>query len=260
LEFIWARLAGLCLARVVVGAALTAADTAAAPPNRHAERAYEAFQAHQARFQLAPSNAVVAWQFGRVCFDWAEFATNDTQRATVAEAGIAACRAAVQRAPEDSAAHYYLGMNLGQLARTKSLGALPLVWEMEREFKRARELDPRFDYAGPDRCLGLLYLDAPAWPVSVGSQEKARLHLRRAVELSPDYPENRLNLLEASLRWKHKQRAQRELEALEGLLPRARTNFSGESWAYSWLDWDKRWQHILVKARPAKAGREKKQE
>ena len=95
-------------------------------------------------------------------------------------------------------AHYYLGMNLGQLARTRGLSALRLVNQMQREFTRARDLDEHFDWAGPDRNLGLLYRDAPAF-ASIGSRSKAREHLMRAVELAPRYPENRLNLVETYL-------------------------------------------------------------
>ncbi len=76
--------------------------------------------------------------------------------------------------PNSAPAHYYLAMNLGQLARTEFLGALKLVREMEREFKTAAELDAQFDFAGPERSLGLLYRDAPGWPVSIGSKRKAR--------------------------------------------------------------------------------------
>ena len=92
-------------------------------------------------------------------------------------------------------------MNLGQLARTETLGALKLVREMEREFKTAAELDGHFDYAGPERSLGLLYRDAPGWPVSIGSRRKAREWLEQAEKLAPEYPENHLNLVESYLQW-----------------------------------------------------------
>ena len=64
-------------------------------------------------------------------------------------------------------------MNLGQLARTEYLGALTLVKQMEQEFKAAGGLDPQFDHAGPKRNLGLLYRDAPGWPVSIGNPSKS---------------------------------------------------------------------------------------
>src|SRR5439155_8251572 len=115
------------------------------------------FQVARKRFQTDTIEAEAAWQFGRSCFDWADFAKNDDQRESVAGEGIAACRQVIVRDPKSAPGHYYLAMNLGQLAQTKTLGALRIVDEMEREFKIARDLDAKFDYAGPDRALGLLY-------------------------------------------------------------------------------------------------------
>jgi len=97
---------------------------------------------------------------------------NDTQRATIAIEAISICRQLVERSPKLPAGHYYLGMNLGQLARTKTLGALKIVNEMEREFKTALLLDARWDYAGADRNLGLLYLQAPGWPPALATVQR----------------------------------------------------------------------------------------
>ena len=204
-----------------------------------AAHARDIFAAAQKRHLAEPTNAVAAWEFARACFDRAEYATNDAERVSVADQGIAACRRLVARQTGSAPAHYYLGMNLGQLARTKTLGALRIVDEMEREFKAARQLDEHLDFAGPDRNLGLLYYEAPAF-ASVGSRSKARQHLQRAVELAPDFPENRLNLLEACLKWADHNGAIRELRELEKLWPQAHTNFTGEAWTASWSDWETR--------------------
>ena len=51
--------------------------------------------------------------------------------------GIAAAKQAVSRASNSAPAHYYLGMDLAQLAQTKSLGALKLVGQMERAARLA---------------------------------------------------------------------------------------------------------------------------
>jgi hypothetical protein len=211
-------------------------------------RAERNFLTEKARYTKDQTDPEVAWQFARACFDWADFATNNAQRAEIAEQGIAASRRAMERAPRLAAAHYYLALNLGQLARTKRLAALRLVDEMERELKIAISLDPKFDFAGPHRSLGLLYADAPGWPTSVGSHSKAGLHLHAAVELSQDYPENRLSLLEVQLKWGEKNAVQAQLAAMEEMLPRARSNFTGEAWVYSWEDWDRRWTSIKAKA------------
>jgi len=228
----------------------------AGPPateTQFAAYATKSFQEAGERYQKAPGEAGAAWQFGRACFDLAEFATNNTDRASLADQGIAACRRAIARESNSAPAHYYLGMNLGQLARTKGLAALKLVDQMEREFIRAHDLDERFDCAGPDRNLGLLYLDAPTIG-SIGSRTRAREHLKRAVELAPQYPENRLSLIEAYLKWGERTGANRELQALEEAWPAARTNFVGEAWVASWADWEPRLKKLKKKLEePSKA-------
>jgi len=193
-----------------------------------------------------PTNSEVAWKFARACFDTAEFATNNTERAELAKQGITAARQVLAGEPKSAPAHYYLAMNLGQLARTRGLSALKLVNEMEKEFSLARSLDENLDFAGPDRNLGLLYRDAPSFG-SIGSRTKARKHLTRATEVAPDFPENRLQLLESDLKWDDLQAARRELKALEDLWPKARTNFVGEKWNSNWADWTPRFENAKRK-------------
>jgi len=199
----------------------------------------EAFRRAQARQQEKPADEQSEWQFGRTCFDLGDYATNSSERAQIAEQGITACRKALGQNPNSAPAHYYLGLNLGQLARTRTLGALKLVDQMESEFSRAIELDPNFDYGGPDRSIGLLYRDAPTF-ASIGSRSKARQHLQRALQLAPQYPENRLNLLESDVQWGDRIGGSRELKALEESLPKARADFAGPAWKTSWSDWETR--------------------
>src|SRR5213594_382426 len=126
-----------------------------------APRAQKKYLEARERLQENPKDEESAWQFGRACFDWAEFATKDDQRERIGNEGIAACRQLITRSPNSAPGHYYLGMNLGQVARTKTLGALKIIDQMEREFMAVRTLDAKFDYAGADRNLGLLYFEAP---------------------------------------------------------------------------------------------------
>ena len=227
-----------------------------------AARAGAEFHRAEVRFQSDAANPTNAWQFARACYDFADFATNDTERAALAAQGVVACRQLIAHDPKSAPAHYYLAMNLGQLARTELLGALKLVKEMEREFKAAAELDPHFDFAGPARCLGLLYRDAPGWPASIGSKHKARQFLEQAEKLAPDYPENHLNLAESCLQWHEYDAAKKELDALDALWPEAQTNFTGEAWEQSWGDWStrrsdvrKKLEEISTPANPPKGGR-----
>jgi len=228
------------------GLNLFAADTnqATTSPARieadAAARARKAYLEIRDRFQADTNNVEVAWQYARACYNVASSATNNAERAKIAEEGIGVSRRLVARKPDLVQAHYYLGMNLGQLADTKrNMAALKIVDEMEREFEAARKLDERFEHAGADRNLGLLYSQAPSI-ISIGSRSKARQHLRRTVDLDPDFPENRLDLIEAYSKWGSRNDGLRELKALEELWLEARKQFAGDDWAADWVDWDRR--------------------
>jgi hypothetical protein len=214
-------------------------------PEDFARRTEEQFQACQQRFAQAPGEVEVAVEFARASFEWAEFASQDAARAEIARSGVAAARNALTLAPDLAAGHYYLAMNLGQLARSsRRLGALRLVEDMEQLFKRAAELDPKLDYGGPDRALGVLYRDAPGWPLSIGSRKNARRHLLKAAELAPDFPENRLILIESYLAWNELALARRELQLFEKDLPRSRSLFAGAEWERDWAGWQERLQEL----------------
>lgn len=198
------------------------------------------------RYQTNSASNDIALQFSRACYDRAEFSKDNHERASLAEEGIDAARAVINRAPGLAAGHYYLGMNLAQLARTKMLGALAIVREMEKEWLATLALDPKLDYAGADRNLGLLYRDAPGRPISIGSSVKARRHLIQAVNLAPNFPENRLNLIETWLMWRKNTLAQNEYDKLRQQLPEAHKEFKGDYWEPSWRDWDERIEKIVT--------------
>ncbi len=226
----------------------TRPPTSPPPGQAVSNRVHRLYLESRHRWREQTNNAEAAWRFARACFDRADFATNDLQRAAIAEEGIAASRQTIKLQPNSAAGHYYLGLNLGQLAQTKLLGAIKLIEQMEAAWKRTIELDEKFDYAGPRRSLGLLYLDAPGW--SIGSKTKARQHLRKAVELFPDYPDNRLCLLEAELKWGETKTVKAQIDAVEQVLKAARTRLTGEEWEREWQDWNERWQKIKTKAAP----------
>jgi len=208
------------------------------------EQARAALEEARRNFQGQPHRYGEAWRMGKAAFDYAEFPAVSTNRAKLAEEGIAACSTAVTLKPDGAEGHYFLAMNRGQLARTKLIGALRLVTEIEKALKAALALDARVDHAGPDRSLGLLYFQAPGWPASIGNKKKARQHLLRAFELDPVYPGNGLALLEAFRQWhdmKGLRQTAREFESRLGLM---RERFAGKEWEWSWVEWNDRWRSI----------------
>jgi tetratricopeptide (TPR) repeat protein len=201
------------------------------------QRAKVAFDQARERYVSDTNNVVAAWEFGRAAFDLAEFARNKSERETIAVQGVAACRRGVKLEPTSAPAYYYLGMNLGQQARVYLLKGLRIVSEMEKVFLIARKLDPRFDYAGPDRALGLLYHHAPGWPISLGNPSKANRHFNEAVRLHPDYPGNRIALAEFLWNTAQTIRFAQQRDAIFQLIPRAKEEFSGPDWELSWIEW-----------------------
>lgn len=190
------------------------------------------------------------WKFGRACFDLAEeLKSNSNRREQVAQEGITTCKLLLDQNPESAQGHYYLAMNLGEVADVRRFTALKkTVPQMEAEFKVALSLDPKFDFAGPDRNLGMLYLEAPGWPLSLGSKAKGKTHLLQALKLAPEYPENLLNLIEAQLDWGEKKEAIKNLDTLDTVWTNAQAKLSTQEWSSSWADWAVRREAARKKA------------
>ena len=216
----------------------------AAPPNAFAKAAENRYLQARLDVQQHPNDPMVAWKFARACFDWAEFATTKKDRAELGQRGIEICRQLIDKDPNLAPAHYYLGLNLGQVARTKTLGALSIVRDMETAFLKAIELNPKLDHAGAHRNLGLLYRDAPGWPTSIGSRSKARFHLEQTLKLFPHYPGNCLTFLESQLEWNEKVEVRKKIPQTRKILDDARTRLTGEEWRSSWGEWQARWKTI----------------
>ena len=213
-------------------------------------RAEQTYLQTRIRYEQDRTDTHLMWQFGQACFELADVVSSNARRAKLAGEGIDVCKAALEREPKLAAAQYYYALNIGQLARTKSIGALRLVSQMESALKQTIKVDPQIDFAGPHRSLGLLYRDAPGWPASIGSRNKARQHLEKAVELRGEFPENWLALLESYAKWGDKRALQSNIKKVDELLVAARAKYNGETWAVQWQDWERRW-HALLKQFPA---------
>lgn len=214
-------------------------------------RAEQIYLQTRIRQQQEPSDLQLMWQLGQACFELADVVSSNSRRAKIASEGIEVCKGALERDPKLAAAQYYLALNIGQLARTKSVGALKLVSQMEAALKQTIKLDPEIDFAGPHRSLGLLYRDAPGWPASIGSRSKARQQLQKAVELRGDFPENWLCLLESYSKWGDKHALEPHIKKVDELLVTARQKYNGDSWVTQWQSWERRWHALLKQFPPA---------
>ena len=246
--FVWFLVSALLVGHSDLGIAQSAAIA-----ESHSNRFHRVYLEAKAHSRKLTNDADAAWQYARACFDRADFAVNDDQRAVIAEEGISASRRAVALQPKSAAGHYYLALNLGQLAQTKLLGALKLIDGMEEAWKKTIELDAKFDYAGAHRSLTLLYRDAPGWPTSVGSRSKARLHIQKALELCPEYPGNQICWHESHIKWGESKTVRTKNASVEERLRLSSAKFTGEQWARDWEEWEERWRKVKAKVGVASA-------
>lgn len=232
----------------------TSAQTANGSPDIDAlkaaarQEAAKILKEAEARFKEDPKNPEHIWQLGRACFDLAEFPKDKREQADLAERGISLCKDAVALVPTNAAAQYYLGLNYGQLSRTKGIGALRIVSPMQKAFELCITLDETYDNAGPHRNLGYLFRDAPSW-AGIGDRVKARYHLERAVKLAPNHVENHLALLEGRIKWGEKDKGKAELTRIRELWPEAKTKAVTPAQKVAWAEWEELLQRLSNKLR-----------
>ncbi len=191
----------------------------------------------QEAWKSPQASVEIGWKLAQACFDRAEFATNRTERSSLAERGIEASKSVLSRDSNSAPGHFFLAMNLGQLARTRHLSALGLVTDMEVHFLATIALDPSFLRGAAHRSLGMLYRDAPGWPASIGSRSKARRYLEKACELHPLYPENLLTLMESELGWGERKRVSARLSGLDALMAKGVQGSQSAEGSDNWKEW-----------------------
>jgi tetratricopeptide (TPR) repeat protein len=129
----------------------------------------------------------------RVALSLAERNPDPAARNQLAAEGVRFAETALAQGGDgDPAVHYYLAANLGLAIRGQPTLAADNLPRVEKEAKRALDLNPGLDDGGPLRLLGMLYLKAPPWPAGIGDGDKALDLLRQAAERHPEHPLNRL--------------------------------------------------------------------
>jgi len=122
----------------------------------------------------------------------AEASPDESSRTRLHAEGLALAARALQIDPREPSALLWWAAHRGSQARILDpFSAMAIAREVESALLRLREIDPEYEHRAADRVLGHLYRVAPRG-ISIGSLEKARTHLRSAIEHAPDFPGNAL--------------------------------------------------------------------
>lgn len=133
-----------------------------------------------------------------------EHISDSRERGDLAVSAVQTAQWCGKRQPDNAACDYWLALAVGLQAREVRQTAEDGLKTMVEALTRSMDKDPRYDHAGPVRVMALVLVRAPGWPLGPGDPESALEHAKRAVELDPDYPPNRLCLAEALLDTKAK--------------------------------------------------------
>jgi tetratricopeptide (TPR) repeat protein len=134
----------------------------------------------------------------------ADHGSEAKERESLAVSAVQTAQWCGKRQPDNPACDYWLAIAVGLQAREVRQTAEDGLKTMIESLTRAIAKDPSYDRAGPERVMALLLVRAPGWPLGPGDPELGLSHARRAVELDPDFPPNRLCLAEALLDTKAK--------------------------------------------------------
>ncbi|MBX3471736.1 MAG: hypothetical protein KF878_33185 [Planctomycetes bacterium] len=91
--------------------------------------------------------------------------------------------------------HFFRALALGRVLEFSTIPDLSLIGLLDQSARRARELDPGFQGAGPLRLLAVFYSQAPSWPVGpegAGEDDLIEELFEEALERAPECAENRV--------------------------------------------------------------------
>lgn len=139
-----------------------------------------------------PNQAEWEWRMARSNYSIAKM-NKDTRQYDLC---IEHSSRALEIKPDSAISYFFRALCRGKKGETQGIwSSLGIIKPFEVDMKTALELDPTIQNGGPNRALGMLYLELPFF--LGGNTNQSIYHLREAVRLSPDHAENHLGLSEA---------------------------------------------------------------
>lgn len=120
---------------------------------------------------------------------WAivNYDTADDAQGKEFELLAADARRLVEASPDRAEPLVWLAIILSSDAgATGGIGALGKVKEARNLLEQAERIDPVVLDGSIFTSLGSLYYQVPGWPIGFGSDKKAELYLKKALEINPD--------------------------------------------------------------------------
>ncbi len=164
---------------------------------------------------------------------------NNGKAKDLADRGREMAERCLMNAPEEPGCYYWRAVNTGIYYRYHVIGYQTGIKQMVADCDKVIVLDPRYDHAGAYRILGELFTQLPQTagrPDSLTRDlARAEEYLRKAIQISPDYPENHLALAEALVALEKFPDAMSALTQAQDLAPNWKHDVSYNDWRSSSL-------------------------
>jgi tetratricopeptide (TPR) repeat protein len=169
------------------GAFLTETRTPAAVELSHAR--------YKQALELRSDEYEVLWQAARTAVWLGNFGPEKGQDDKVRD-GLSYANTAVELKPEGEEALFYHGVLAGKLAELDNAYGLSGLKIIQQRMRQLIEKKSTYIYGGPDRVMAIVLMRSPGWPIGPGDWDLAEKHMRRALEIDPNWPENQLYMAE----------------------------------------------------------------
>lgn len=172
-----------------VGSASAGVQDAAKDPDRlyadreRLESALDAAAVWDARLKKDPKDFEAAWKLARACYWIGTQGAADGRRRAL-ERGLAAGEQAARIDAARPEGHFWQAANMGALAESFGMTqGLRYRGRIKASLERVLKIDPGWQQGSADRALGWWYHRVPG--LFGGSEERAEMHLRRALGYNP---------------------------------------------------------------------------
>jgi len=144
------------------------------------------------------------------------------ERLKIAQKGIEYGNMCASSEPNNPACYYWRAVNTGQYYQSKVIGYQNGLKSMIKDCDKINKLDPKYEYGGGYRILGLIYTEVPSVAVKKDSIrkdiDKAYIYLVKSTEIAPNYPENYIALAKTYLEMDDQMQADKNLNKAKKLL------------------------------------------
>jgi len=167
-----------------------------------------------AQLKATTDQPALLWRLGRSLVRLGERQKTKSEKFAAYTRAEELLRKAVELAPREPQAHFWLGIAMGRRGQTRGiLRSLFLIGPLRREMKTVLALDPTS--GGAHHVLGEMLMEIPA--LAGGDKKKGVRELELAAQLEPDYSPHFTALAEAYIAMGEKAKAKAALEHIAAI-------------------------------------------